>query len=83
MGWYGRPPSQEQIDAVTIAAKDDRICALEHQVSLGEKRKRDAIDSIWREAVKLLDNPNLSRKRFKQRLWVVILKAESPAVNTR
>jgi hypothetical protein len=75
---WNRPPApQHVIDANTIAAQADRIRNLEYRLERADKRQQEVIDYIWREAVKLLEDPELSRKRLRQRLWVIMLKARA------
>jgi hypothetical protein len=75
---WNRPPApQDVIDANTIAAQADRIRQLEYHVAQSDKRQQAVIDYIWREAVKLLQEEELSRKRLRQRLWVIMLKARA------
>jgi hypothetical protein len=50
---------------------------LELQVQRADKREQEALDYVWREAVKLLEDPAMTRKRLRQRLWVVMLKARA------
>jgi hypothetical protein len=74
---HGPPSPQSRQDEVTLEAMRKRVRHLEYQVSQAEKRKQQALDFVWREAVKLLEDPCITRKRLRQRLWVIILKAGS------
>ena len=46
-------------------------------VNLVSDSGQQALDFVWRETVKLLQDPEITRKRLRQRLWVIILKAGS------
>jgi hypothetical protein len=72
------PPSpQWRQDQVTIEAMRGSIRHLEYEVAQAERRKQRALDFVWRETVKLLEDPEITRKRLRQSLWVIILKARA------